>query len=41
MKLSREFAKAMEIDPNNGLAYFHAGVAYSLKGLLDEALKYF
>jgi tetratricopeptide (TPR) repeat protein len=35
------FAKAMEIDPNSGLAYFHAGLAYARKGLLDEALDTF
>jgi tetratricopeptide (TPR) repeat protein len=29
----------LEIDPNLGLAYFHAGIAYTLKGLLDEALE--
>jgi tetratricopeptide (TPR) repeat protein len=28
----------MEIDPNNGLAYFHAHSAYMVKGLFDEAL---
>jgi serine/threonine-protein kinase len=31
-----EFVKAMEVDPRLGLAYFHAGVAYLRKGLLDE-----
>ena len=31
-----EFVKAMEVDPRLGLAYFHAGVAYIRKGLLDE-----
>jgi tetratricopeptide (TPR) repeat protein len=29
----------MEIDPNVGLSYFHAGVAYAQKGLLSEALE--
>jgi tetratricopeptide (TPR) repeat protein len=27
----------MEIDPSLGLAYFHGGVSYFLKGLSDEA----
>jgi tetratricopeptide (TPR) repeat protein len=31
----------MEIDPSLGLAYFHAGVAYTRKGLLSEALETF
>jgi tetratricopeptide (TPR) repeat protein len=31
----------MEIDPNSGLAYFHAGAAYFLKGQLDKAVETF
>jgi serine/threonine protein kinase/Tfp pilus assembly protein PilF len=37
----QEFAKALEMDPNNGLAYFHGGVAYYLKGLWDKAIDAF
>ena len=32
-----DFAKLLQIEPNIGLAYFHAAVAYLRKGLVDEA----
>jgi eukaryotic-like serine/threonine-protein kinase len=34
-----DFAKLQQIDPNIGLAYFHAGMAYFRKGLIDEAIE--
>jgi TolB-like protein/predicted Ser/Thr protein kinase len=33
-----DFAKLQQIDPNIGLAHFHAGMAYFRKGLFDEAI---
>ena len=36
-----EFQKALELDPNPGLAYFHLGVAYVRKGLMDDAIQAF
>ena len=35
----REFPRVLDIAPQFGLAYFNAGIAYSLKGLLDEAVE--
>jgi TolB-like protein/Flp pilus assembly protein TadD len=34
-----EFSRLQQIEPNFGLAYFHAGVAYFRKSLIDEAIK--
>jgi tetratricopeptide (TPR) repeat protein len=35
----REFTRVLEIAPDFGLAYFHAGIAYIFKGLLDQAVE--
>ncbi|MGB6340401.1 MAG: hypothetical protein WBF32_11570, partial [Candidatus Aminicenantaceae bacterium] len=35
----QEFANAMEIDPKLGLAYFHAGCAYAMKGEYDTSIE--
>jgi TolB-like protein/Tfp pilus assembly protein PilF len=35
----RAFAQAVEIDPGNGLARFHAGIAYFELGRYDEAIE--
>jgi len=34
-----EFSRLQQIEPNFGLAYFHAGVAYFRKSLIDEAIE--
>ncbi len=34
-----EFLRLQQIEPNFGLAYFHAGMAYYRKGLIDEAIE--
>jgi serine/threonine-protein kinase len=38
-KALEDFAKLRQIDPTIGLAYFHAGVAYFLKGLYDKTIE--
>jgi eukaryotic-like serine/threonine-protein kinase len=34
-----DFERALEIDPNFGLSYFHAGIAYFRMGQLDKAVE--
>ncbi len=34
-----DFAKLQQIEPKFGLAYFHAGLAYYRKGLIDKAVE--
>ncbi|MCJ7487937.1 MAG: hypothetical protein MUQ25_17470, partial [Candidatus Aminicenantes bacterium] len=36
-----DFSRLQQIEPNIGLAYFHAGVAYFRKGLINEAIETF
>lgn len=36
-----DFARVVEIAPDFGLAYFHAGMAYIQKGFLDQAIETF
>jgi serine/threonine-protein kinase len=40
-KAIEDFHKAIEMDPNSHLAYFHVGVAYCRKGLMDDAFQAF
>jgi tetratricopeptide (TPR) repeat protein len=36
-----DFARALEIAPDFGLAHFHAGMSYIQKGFLDQAIETF
>jgi TolB-like protein/Flp pilus assembly protein TadD/predicted Ser/Thr protein kinase len=36
-----DFSRLQQIEPNIGLAHFHAGVAYFRKGLINEAIETF
>jgi tetratricopeptide (TPR) repeat protein len=36
-----QFQKAIELDPNEGLAYFHVGRVYFAKGMMKEAVSAF
>jgi tetratricopeptide (TPR) repeat protein len=36
-----DFSRLLQIEPNIGLAHFHAGVAYFRKGLINEAIETF
>ena len=35
----RDFERATELDPTFGLPYFHAGMAYFLKGMSEKAIE--
>ena len=39
MHALRDFERAKQLDPNFGLPYFHAGIAYFLKGMPEMAIE--